>query len=1094
MRPSQALTAAPLYLGAPVSAVEAHPSPRLRMLAELCGLFAILVGTCALLGWWAGVGRLTYVLNGWPRMMPNTAVLNVLSGGALLALSQPRAPVRKLGIATALLVTLMAGLTLSEWLLRWNSSIDRLFLPATAITGPLAGRSSPQTALTFVLIGPALALLDRSPRRGPRVSELLVLLAMSVPILALLGYAYGVSRLYGLPVQLPHSGMAVHTAVTLLVLGLGIFVARPASGLMGVLRSTHAGGAAARRTLIALLALPLASFLVILGVRHGLYPEEVGTALVVFVALLDGLLLLLATSSHLERKDAALHRALAETEHWKRFFEHADWGAAISVDGRFRFMNDAFRRMHGVTGDELIDRPVFDVVSPDLRSDVAAKLPLLEQRGTLRYESENLRKDGSRFPALIDLTAIKDESGRVLCRAAYVRDVSEEKKAELDRARLASLIESSDEGVIAASLDGLIVHWNPAAERIYGYKADEIVGRPIALTVPACRVDELRDSLATIARGEPYQALETVRQRKDGSTFDAALTISPIISSGKVIGASAMVRDISERKAAEQALAQAHEVERKLRTEIEEVTRASVAISDAVAELPKSNLSSVLETLASQAATLVKADYVALGIGTDERKPFDTWVSLGVPDEQARAIGRIPRPIGVLGAVSRREAPVRARDVRDHPAFTGFPLGHPPMAAFLAVPIRYHNRWVGNLYLARRPDTVEFSEHDERLVSLLAARAGVAIETATGYVGEALQRAWLQAMVDQMPEPVIVLDGDGHVALQNRPAQALAQTPAGLDFMGRPLSHDIRYPSGEPVPAAELPHYRALQSGESVLGAEFVIAKGERRVPVVASATPVRIETQVVGAVALFQDVSALKELERQRQEWISIVAHDLRQPISTISLATEAFVQRTPGLPSRDRESLNRVQKSVDKLGRMINDLLDASRLEAHRLTIEREPVNLRALLEEIVSSVPELAANRVQLSLPDDASWISADRVRIEQVFRNLLSNAGKYGAPGTPVEIAVVPRQGWFEVTVRNRGAGIEREDMAHLFQRFSRSEASKRAGISGIGLGLYITRGLVEAHGGQVWAESTPGESTAFHVTLPRTERYVPAAFN
>lgn len=773
---------------------EQRPTARLERAAQVAGAFAILVGALVLIGWWAGIGHLTRLRPAWPPMHASTALMSVLAGTALLARARSGGTFEKqLALVATALVTSIAAITLGEWLFGWSSGIDRLVTHRGG-ENPFRGRSSPQTALTFLLLGPALALLDRAPRRGPSASELLVLIAMAVPILALLGFAYGVSDLYGLPILLPHGGMAAPTALTVIVLGIGIFCARPASGLMGVLASPHAGGVAARHTLLALLALPLASFVVVLGERRGLYPEGVGTGLVVFVALLCGLALLLVTSGHLERKDAALRGALAEAEQWKVFFERAEWGAAITTGGRFVLVNPAFARMHGLAVEDMIGSSVTDLLTPESRADYVAKLPIIEQRGTMRFELERIRKDGSRFPVLVDITAVKDQHGRVRYRAAHVRDISEEKKSE------------------------------------------------------------------------------------------------------------------RERVAAQRALARAHESERAL-------------------------------------------------------------------------------------------------------------------------------------------------------------------------------RAWFEATIDQMPEPVIVLDAEGRVALQNRPALALAHETGELDPSGRPLSHDLRFPSGERVPAAALPHYRALRSGERVLGTELVMVKDDRRVPVVASAMPVRIDTQIVGSVASFQDVSALKELERQRQEWISIVAHDLRQPISTIGLVTERLLQADPESLAHDRESLARVQRAVDKLERMIGDLLDASRLSAQRLTIEREPLNLRAALEDVVTTVPELRANPVQLSFPDYTPWISADRMRIDQVFRNLLSNAGKYGGAGTPVEVAVVPRQACFEITVCNHGRGIAREDMAHLFQRFGRSEDSKRAGISGIGLGLYITRGLVEAHGGRVWAESTPGESTTFHVVLP-----------
>jgi signal transduction histidine kinase len=240
-----------------------------------------------------------------------------------------------------------------------------------------------------------------------------------------------------------------------------------------------------------------------------------------------------------------------------------------------------------------------------------------------------------------------------------------------------------------------------------------------------------------------------------------------------------------------------------------------------------------------------------------------------------------------------------------------------------------------------------------------------------------------------------------------------------------------------------------------------------------------------MGVIALFRDVSAQQELERMRSEWSAVIAHDLRQPVGVITLAAEMIRRALPGpFGAADVKHLDRIASASRRLAEMIDELLDATRLEARRLTIAPAAVSVAGIAHEVcerMASVTEghpVSVRETGLSRP---AW--ADPSRVEQVIANLLSNAWKYGAPGAEVRIDVEGREDAVEVTVTNQGRGIAREELPRLFQRFMRSKASQASNVPGTGLGLYICKGLVDAHGGRIWVESTPGETTSFHFTLP-----------
>jgi signal transduction histidine kinase len=352
------------------------------------------------------------------------------------------------------------------------------------------------------------------------------------------------------------------------------------------------------------------------------------------------------------------------------------------------------------------------------------------------------------------------------------------------------------------------------------------------------------------------------------------------------------------------------------------------------------------------------------------------------------------------------------------------------------------------------------------------------------YEDEADRRAWLMSIIDQMPDGVILLNDRGGVEAMNRALVALSSGDTrGVDAAGIPALFEVPRPDGGRSSPGENLVTRALARGETITDQELDVRREEgRSVPIVGSAAPVRDpEGRITGAVAIVRDVSPIKELERLREEWASIIAHDLRQPVGVISLTAQlVLAKHGESLSDQGHRAVERILAASRRLGRMIKDLLDFSRIESRRLSLETRPVEFRAILQAVVDSQRGAAAIRVA---GDTRRWVTVDPDRIHQVFDNLISNALKYGRAGAEVRIDCLDRGDRLEVVVTNQGAGISPEDLPRLFSRFGRTRDARAEHVPGIGLGLFISRGLIEAHGGRIWAESVPGESTSFHLTLP-----------
>jgi PAS domain S-box-containing protein len=424
-----------------------------------------------------------------------------------------------------------------------------------------------------------------------------------------------------------------------------------------------------------------------------------------------------------------------------------------------------------------------------------------------------------------------------------------------------------------------------------------------------------------------------------------------------------------------------------------------------------------------------------------------------------------------------------------------FPRDLPALTAALADPSSVEQpllvRWFrqgGNLawtevtfVAATEPDGtpagVDFTAHDVTARMLALEEREDLVHSLTH------ERAWLTAVLEHSPVGMLLVPARGEGVVPNARAVELlgddvAWSRGPSAYVGR-----LCCPEGRPLAADELPSARALR-GETVMRQELLVCRGEAQTPVWVYAAPIGSEAdERPGAVVLFEDVSAVKELERMREEWTSIVAHDLRQPITGI-LGMAGLLASRPTTSPELAEKLRGIDRAARRLDGMVRDLLDASRLDVrqlalHRLELEPEPV-LREMLGRLQALFPERPLElRVDGSIPP----ISADPDRLEQVVGNLVSNAVRYGTPGTPVQVALAARDGQVHVDVTNRGEGIAPEELPGLFRRFGRTRTGRRTGSGGIGLGLYICRGLVEAHGGRLTVESTPGATTTFRVALP-----------
>jgi signal transduction histidine kinase len=368
----------------------------------------------------------------------------------------------------------------------------------------------------------------------------------------------------------------------------------------------------------------------------------------------------------------------------------------------------------------------------------------------------------------------------------------------------------------------------------------------------------------------------------------------------------------------------------------------------------------------------------------------------------------------------------------------------------------------------------------------------------------------LQTVIDELPSAVYLVRGrEARLLLANRATRDTwgAEWRRGVAMREFLRTNQIRIfaPDGRLLPEDELATLRTLRTDVAVRQHQVVIRRpDDTTLPVLCNAVALPAGTLAAAtgpggleeaaepaALAVLQDVTALKEAERLKDEFIGIAAHELKNPMAVIKGYADMLIRQTargkgPALAGWQTEAIGAIDEATTRLVELTSDLLDVTRLQAGRLEIHVEPADLAALARRV--------AHRLQITSEGHALQVTAesehvvacmDTSRVEQVLGNLINNAIKYSPRGGDVLIAVCeqPAQGMAEVSVRDSGIGIPAEQQARIFSRFARATNARAAGIGGTGLGLYLCRELVERQGGRIWFESAEGQGSTFHVMLP-----------
>jgi DNA-binding response OmpR family regulator/signal transduction histidine kinase/CHASE3 domain sensor protein len=350
------------------------------------------------------------------------------------------------------------------------------------------------------------------------------------------------------------------------------------------------------------------------------------------------------------------------------------------------------------------------------------------------------------------------------------------------------------------------------------------------------------------------------------------------------------------------------------------------------------------------------------------------------------------------------------------------------------------------------------------------------------------ERQRLQAVFDHSPEGIVFAEAPtGQISLANPAAVALLGPPvSGAGLRAQRWVGCVYRPGGEPCPIDDLPLIRSVERGEACRSVELTIEQPDRqRVPVLLTSVPLHAEDGGLrGAVAVFQDLRLLREVERLKSDFVALVSHELRTPLTAIQGCVQTLLTGGIANTTRTQEFLQIIAEQGDRLQELIDNLLSLSQVEAGALQLRRELVKPEQLIQGVLRQLRDrLSSLRVQTDLAPGLALVSADGRRIEQVLFNLLDNARKFSPPGGTVTIYARQAGNTVTIGVRDQGPGIPETERKRVFERFYQLEQPATRNIGGSGLGLAICKAIVEAHGGTIAVREATGGGADFCFSIP-----------
>ena len=782
--------------------------------------------------------------------------------------------------------------------------------------------------------------------------------------------------------------------------------------------------------------------------------------------------------------------------------------AVITVDaeGCITEFNPAAERMFGHRRRDVIGKsmPAL-IIPPSLRARHEAGFARHLATGVSRIlghrgEFSAMRADGSEFPIELTVTRIP---GPAAVFTAFIRDITERKHAEQELQQslslLRSTLESTAEGVLVVSHEGKITSYNKRLAQMWGIPESVFAlgSDSLALSYAARKLKQPEPFLAKVRElnadheAESFDVLEML----DGRVLER--TSRPQRVGGRSVGRVWSFRDVTERRRAEEAVRESEDRFRSLTEAALEgvLIHENGVILDANPSLCRMIGYTLRELVGGKLLDIMVAPesrdiviehmrsgapdtYEVVGVRKDGTK-----ILTEVSGRMATYRGRRARVVAVHDITERKQAEAAELRLIEERAARSAAEAAERRAHFLAETSRvlatsfdYHTTLatVARLAVPTLADfcTVDVLEADDRVVRVGVAHVDPDKEAKLFELG----RRFVDRIHDGPAATHLrraILDGQSTIVPEISEEMLLA---TAVSDEHRQLIEVLAPCSLVAVP---------LRVGERTIGvlSIFMSTSGRRYGP-----TDLTLVEELARRVSLSVENARLfhaaERATRARDEMLGVVAHDLRNPLSTITMAAQMLIEMAPPERERERKQLEIMRRAGERMKRLISDLLDAKRIESGGLTVDPRPEEVTSVVSDAVEMLRPLASSsslQLDAAVPDGLPRVMVDPARVQQVLSNLVGNAIKFTPAGGSISVrAELAADGEVCLAVADTGPGIPNEELPHIFGRFWQGKRTDRRGV---GLGLAIAKAIVEAHHGRIWVESQVGSGTSFYFTVP-----------
>lgn len=718
------------------------------------------------------------------------------------------------------------------------------------------------------------------------------------------------------------------------------------------------------------------------------------------------------------------------------------WDAIICLDenSQMIFVNHAAERIFGYKIEDLIGQSIGKIIPPELREKHFQGFNRYIKTGEKNLEWESLeisalRADGKVFPIEISLGEYRQDNNHYFI--AIARDVSARRQIEKETAHLAAIVENSDDAIISKDLNGVITSWNKGAENLFGYTQSEAVGQPITMLIPPQFLNEEPQILSRIKSGEKIEHYETLRKRKNGKLVEISLTVSPIRDKkGKIIGASKIARNISQRKRIENELRESQMIlALAMRSSRMGVWEHDLA-TDIVQWSPE--LEEIFGLKKGEFPQTRNAFYELIHEEDREKVFFEVECAV-----------REKRDYIIEFRFYHTDGSIRWMEGRGQATY-----------AQNGSPVRLYGSGI---------DITERKLAEEKIRE---------------------SEVRFRMMADNISQLAWMADGKGWIFWYNK--RWFEYTGTTLEEMQGWGWKKVHHP--DYIDRVVKRVQWSWDTGE-IWEDTFPLRskEGEYRW-FLSRALPLRDENgQVVLWFGTNTDITERKAAEealllanRSKDEFLSVLSHELRTPLNAI-LGWMRILKSGKLDNAKTERALRTIERNARLQSSLIEDLLDVSRIISGKMIIEESELDLVSTIESAVETVQPLAETKqVELRFFTEFHLlkIEGDQNRLEQIVLNLANNAIKFTPPGGTVTLKLTKTETTALLEIKDTGIGIKKEFLPHIFDRFRQADSTTQRNYSGLGLGLTIVKHLIQLHGGKISASSGgEGKGTKFLIHLP-----------